>query len=193
MARAFTLVELMVAIAVLIVIAALALPSMESLSEASRFRSACDQLSSAASVCRAEAKRTGKPVAVVATMNQDGRQAIVSVPLGDAATLGENSEIEVDSRVLMVMPPGIAIRAKESVAADRSDRSISVAVDEQDAGTTQSLIIFWADGGGEGQHLDRGGEHHHRAGCRGGDGRGGGRGCRSALPGRAGDGRAASV
>jgi prepilin-type N-terminal cleavage/methylation domain-containing protein len=147
MARAFTLVELMVAIAVLIVIAALALPSMESLSEASRFRSACDQLSSAASVCRAEAKRTGKPVAVVATMNQDGRQAIVSVPLGDAATLGENSEIEVDSRVLMVMPPGIAIRAKESVAADRSDRPISVAVDEQDAGTTQSLIIFWADGG----------------------------------------------
>jgi prepilin-type N-terminal cleavage/methylation domain-containing protein len=149
MRRAFTLVELMVAIAVLIVIAALVLPSMDSISESSKFRSACDQLSSAASVCRAEAKRTGKPVAVVATMNEDGRQTIVSVPLGDVALLEEDATIEVDSRVLMVMPAGVSIRAREKGASAAADAAapISVGVDKQDAETTQSLIIYWADGG----------------------------------------------
>lgn len=147
MARAFTLIELMVSIAVLIVIAALVLPSIDSLSESSRFRSACDQLSTVASVCRAEAKRTGKPVAVVATMNEDGRQTIVSVPLGDVAQLEEDTTIEVDSRVLMVMPAGVSIRAKDSRAAERSSDPVTVAVDEQDQETTQSLIIYWADGG----------------------------------------------
>jgi type IV fimbrial biogenesis protein FimT len=152
MRRAFTLVELMVAIAVLIVIAALVLPSMDTISESSKFRSACDQLSSAASVCRAEAKRTGKPVAVVATMNEDGRQTIVSVPLGDVAQLDEDSTVEVDSRVLMVMPAGVSVRAREKgastkLAAGQAEDPISVEVEEQDAETTQSLIIYWADGG----------------------------------------------
>ncbi len=149
MRRAFTLVELMVAIAVLIVIAALVLPSMDSISESSKFRSACDQLSSAASVCRAEAKRTGKPVAVAATINEEGRQTIVSVPLGDVALLEEDATIEVDSRVLMVMPAGVSIRAKDKAVAARAEAEapITVGVDAQDAETTQSLIIYWADGG----------------------------------------------
>jgi Tfp pilus assembly protein FimT len=154
MARAFTLVELMVAIAVLIVIAALVLPSLDSLSESSRFKNACDQLSSAASVCRAEAKRTGKPVAVVATMNEDGSQSIMSVPLGEVAHLAELEEdtsVEVDSRVLMVMPKGVSIKADSQQAksgreeGEREEAALNI--EAADAETTQSLIIYWADGG----------------------------------------------
>jgi len=147
-ARGFTFIELMVAIVVLIVIAALVLPSLESASDASRFKSACDQLSSAASICRAEAKRTGKPVAVVATRGEDGRQTIVSVPLGEAEALQEHGgTVEVDSRVLMVMPHGVSVETlAEGDGASQSDDDMTVTVSTNDEGATQSLIIYWANG-----------------------------------------------
>ncbi|HYE60482.1 MAG TPA: prepilin-type N-terminal cleavage/methylation domain-containing protein [Phycisphaerales bacterium] len=146
MKRGFTLIELMICIAVLVVIAALVMPSMDSMNDSTRFRTACDQLSSVASVCRAEARRTGKPVAVVATTNQDGTQSIVSVPLGDAAEAPAGTTLEVDSRVLMVMPKGISIHADvdgADVIEPAPDQEVSIdPVDE----ATQSLIIYWANG-----------------------------------------------
>jgi prepilin-type N-terminal cleavage/methylation domain-containing protein len=145
--RAFTLIELMVAIAILVLIAALLVPSTGGVSEGARFQSACDQLSSVASVCRAEARRTGKPVAVVATRDEKGRQSIVSVPLGDAAELSEDATIEVDSRVMMVMPAGYHIEAKSAPAEAAEQDQMEVSVAPEDAEQTQSLIIFWANGG----------------------------------------------
>jgi prepilin-type N-terminal cleavage/methylation domain-containing protein len=148
MKRGFTLIELMIAIAVLVVIAALIMPSTDTMSDATRFRAACDQLSSVASVCRAVAQRTGKPVVVVATMNEDGSQSIVSVPLGDAVEIEGASTIEVESRVLMKLPKGIKVHAETASDPGQIDITtgeMEVAVDPVDD-ATQSLIIYWANG-----------------------------------------------
>jgi prepilin-type N-terminal cleavage/methylation domain-containing protein len=148
MKRGFTLIELMVCIAVLVVIAALVMPSADSMSDATRFRAACDQLSSVASVCRAEAQRTGKPIAVVATRNLDGSQSIVGIPLGDAVDIEGESTIEVESKVLMHMPKGISIHAEHATDAGSMDITtevMEVNVDPVDD-ATQSLIIYWANG-----------------------------------------------
>jgi|GEM_PF-3287806 len=148
MRRGFTLIELMICIAVLVVIAALVLPSADTMSDTTRFRAACDQLSSVASVCRAEAQRTGKPIAVVATMNKDGSQSIVGIPLGDAVEIEGASTIEVESRVLMHMPKGISIHAEHASAPGAMDITTEVMevnvepVDE----ATQSLFIYWGNG-----------------------------------------------
>lgn len=146
MKRGFTLIELMIGISILVVIAALVMPSMDTMNDSTRFRTACDQLSSVASVCRAEARRTGKPVAVVATTNQDGTQSIVSVPLGEAEEAEHGTLLEVDSRVLMVMPKGVSIHTEEPDAflADVPAKD-QVTIDPVDA-ATQSLIIYWANG-----------------------------------------------
>lgn len=62
--RGFTLVELMVAVAVAIVLAVLALPSFAGLIERSRLRSAADSIQAALAQARAEAVKNDRPVAV---------------------------------------------------------------------------------------------------------------------------------
>ncbi len=152
----FTLIELLIAVCLVILIGALVLPSLTSMSDSTRFRSACDQLSSAASVCRAEAKRTGKPVAVGIKQVADGRQALVSLTMREGAmTVGEGEDAarRVDQgKVLMYMPSGFSV----DTASQRDSMTTEAIADTAIASTTlpveivqtsKSLIIFWAGGG----------------------------------------------
>lgn len=155
----FTLIELLIALAVLILIAALVLPSLGSVSDSTKFRSACDQLSSAVSVCRAEARRTGKAVAVGVRKVEDGRQALVSVGV-EAESAERGSSGGPRGNVLMYMPSGFSVGTAEVPAEnaeatekvmDNAVASTTLPVDGEASGSaetpTRNLIIFWAGGG----------------------------------------------
>lgn len=65
--QGFTLIELMVTIAVVAIVAAIAVPSMEWMVNASRLNGQAEELSSALQLARSEALRTAAPVTICGT------------------------------------------------------------------------------------------------------------------------------
>jgi type II secretory pathway pseudopilin PulG len=157
LSKAFSLAEVLVALAVLIVLGALVLPTLHGLSDTAEFRETCDQLSSAVSVCRSEAQRRGTPMELVTRKESDGRVALVGRP----ARLDESSKNPREEnegrggQVLLVLPQGYSIDhesgpaepSSESAAADAKASEPSVAaalLDEEIA--ARPLVVFWASG-----------------------------------------------
>jgi len=149
--RAFSLVEVLVALAVLILLGALVLPTLHGLSDTAEFRETCDQLSSAVSVCRSEAQRRGTPMELVARKESDGRVSLVGRP----ARLDESSKEKPHSgQVLLVLPQGYSIN-HESAAPEQPDLSVGTSENDAPAGIAAStqedavpkpLVVFWASG-----------------------------------------------
>lgn len=71
-AEGFTLIELMVTIAVAAVVLSIVVPSFGSMIDRSRLRNAAEQLRSDLAVARSEALRRGRPVVVSFTRSGDG-------------------------------------------------------------------------------------------------------------------------
>ncbi|MCW5777532.1 MAG: hypothetical protein KIS87_13935 [Phycisphaeraceae bacterium] len=79
---AFTLFEVLVAIALLIAAASLAAPALARRMGAALFDESSRQLEGAIALCRAEAQREGRPVALVAQPARDGLR-LLARPIGD--------------------------------------------------------------------------------------------------------------
>ena len=79
---AFTLFEVLVAIALLIAVASLAAPALARRMGAALFDESSRQLEGALALCRAEALREGRPVALVAQPARDGLR-LLARPIGD--------------------------------------------------------------------------------------------------------------
>lgn len=71
-ARGFTVLELLLALAVLVVVAALAWPITLGAGRAEAFDASCRAISSAGLLARSESQRLGQPVALVAVEARDG-------------------------------------------------------------------------------------------------------------------------
>jgi Tfp pilus assembly protein FimT len=155
--RAFSLLEMLVVLGLLILLAALVVPTLAGFSESAEFRETCDQLSSAVSVCRSEAQRRGTPMELVARKESDGRVSIVGRP----ARLDDNTKESGGStgQVLLVLPQGYSIdhdsgtsveSSGSPTASDNSDsqpgETRTAAAASEDDGP-KPLIVFWANGG----------------------------------------------
>src|SRR4051812_23589846 len=101
----FTLLEVLVALALLILVVALVLPTVAGFSESVVFKNTCDQVSSAVSVCRSEAQRRGTNMELVTSRGTDGRMSLVGRPAATEATTAEN-EVKPPGQILMTLPPG---------------------------------------------------------------------------------------
>lgn len=91
---AFTLFEVLVAIALLIAAASLAAPALARRMGAALFDESSRQLEGALALCRAEALREGRPVALIAQPARDGLR-LLARPIGDddpVEGLGDASE-----------------------------------------------------------------------------------------------------
>lgn len=86
-ARGFTLIELMVTVAVLAVLVALAVPSFSDFLEKARVRGAADELASQFSLARAEAMRTDRNV-TLAIKGEDGTWCSGARQFAAGGTLG---------------------------------------------------------------------------------------------------------
>ncbi|HRQ72320.1 MAG TPA: hypothetical protein PLU35_04745 [Phycisphaerales bacterium] len=84
---AFTLFEVLVAIALLIAAASLAAPALARRMGAALFDESSRQLEGALALCRAEALREGRPVALVAQPARDGLR-LLARPLGEDDPVG---------------------------------------------------------------------------------------------------------
>lgn len=158
--RAFSLIEVMIALAVLVLLGALVLPSLHGMSDSVELKETCDQLSSAVSVCRSEAQRRGTPMELVAKKGTDGRVTL----LGRPATIEDTSREQQTrtGQVLMVLPQGYSIDHDSGAAAASSGASesapaaedsdvpdeapVPAAPADQDP-SGKSLVVFWASGG----------------------------------------------
>jgi type II secretory pathway pseudopilin PulG len=157
-AAGLSLIEMMVALAVLILLAGLVVPTVSGMSESVEFRETCDQLSSAVSVCRSEAQRRGTPMELVVRKESDGRVSLVGRP----ARLGEQSREQQASggQVLMVLPGGYSIDEDSGQAGPPdpevgpsentnpgSDKVAAPTADASEAPSETQLVVFWASGG----------------------------------------------
>ncbi len=161
--QGFSLIEVMIALAVVIVLAALVFPMFSGFSESVEFKETCDQLSSAVSVCRSEAQRRGTPMELVTRKESDGRVSIVGQPAKfDKSKESGNKAGSKGGQVLMVLPQGYSID-HESGMAGSTDAPASTSSDEtgddaapaiaptpdtdEDDSTPKPLVVFWASGG----------------------------------------------
>jgi len=128
---AFTLVETLLVIALIVAVSAIALPIMASFAESSSFRSTCEQVSASGMYARAEAERSGRAVELCLE-KRGGEWVLVAMPIGVAT--GEGSTLDGDQLisdddaslseptpragedVLMQLPRGWTVASRERVA-----------------------------------------------------------------------------
>ena len=128
---AFTLVETLLVIALIVAVSAIALPIMASFAESSSFRSTCEQVSASGMYARAEAERSGRAVELCLE-KRGGEWVLVAMPIGVAT--GEGSTLDGDQLisdddaslseptpragedVLMQLPRGWSVASRERVA-----------------------------------------------------------------------------
>ncbi|MBX3363711.1 MAG: prepilin-type N-terminal cleavage/methylation domain-containing protein [Phycisphaeraceae bacterium] len=77
--RGFTILELLIVLGLLGAIAAIVLPAVGGRTAAYSFDEAVRQVRSAVGACRADARRTGKPVELLAAWQEDGRVMLVGL------------------------------------------------------------------------------------------------------------------
>lgn len=128
---AFTLVETLLVIALIVAVSAIALPIMASFAESSSFRSTCEQVSASGMYARAEAERSGRAVELCFE-NRRGEWVLVAMPISVAtesgSALGADQPISEDDAalseptpragedVLMQLPRGWTVASRERVA-----------------------------------------------------------------------------
>lgn len=116
-ALGFTLIELMVAVAVLAVIVSLASPSFRALMEAQRMRSAAFDLMADITLARSEALKRGE-ISTPVTLTRDASNATGRWESGWSVTVGT----EVLSRKSSA-GAGVVIRGPATVTFDRNGRA----------------------------------------------------------------------
>jgi type IV fimbrial biogenesis protein FimT len=102
--RGFTLIELMVTIAVIALIAAVASPAMITLMNSNRLSSTAGELTSAAQLARAEAIRRSAPVVLCGS--DDGATCTAGADWQGWAVVGQNNRDAVEETVRGGLFPG---------------------------------------------------------------------------------------
>ena len=108
MCRGFTLLELMVTVAVAAILATVAVPGFRDLIQNNRVTTQTNELVSALNFARTEAVKRGRNVAVVVTQTNPGWEARVAVePTDETLRVVERqgSQVTVDADVTIVFGP----------------------------------------------------------------------------------------
>lgn len=108
MGRGFTLLELMVAIAVLAILATVGVPSFRELIQNNRVTTQTNELVSALNFARTEAVKRGRNVEVVVTQANPGWRARVALDATDETLRvvdRQGSQVSVDADVTIVFGP----------------------------------------------------------------------------------------
>ena len=158
----------MIAVAVLVVLAALIVPTLHGASEAVEFKETCEQFSSAVSVCRSEAKRRGTPMELVTRKGSDGRVSLVGRPASLESPETEKKDGAKGGQVLLILPLGYSLDRESGVAEPGAEGSDDPTPDDtkveepKDKGGApmtvkkllgeedefdKPLVVFWASGG----------------------------------------------
>ena len=115
-ARAFTLWELVVAIGLLLIIAALAVPLSLAWFGQAQFDEAGRQVEAALSMARSDAQREGKPVQIMLRPDESGGWSVVKVPVlgapdfeGDATAQSRTSSDRRADETLVSLPRNVQV------------------------------------------------------------------------------------
>jgi type IV fimbrial biogenesis protein FimT len=113
--RGFTLVELMVTLAVLAILITVGIPAFGDLVRNNRVTSQTNELVTALNIARSEAVKRGRNVQVVVAMEANGWSAVVSVvgAAGDPLRVigREGSTVTVNSATVVFRPTGVPLAA----------------------------------------------------------------------------------
>jgi hypothetical protein len=141
--RAFTILEILVGIALMVVVAALALPAVDRLLEARRFDAASDGLVSRLVLARSSAQTLGDPVEVMC--DKTGTQICVK-PL--AAENSDDDETSDEGAALDIfhLPKGVRLEAVTEELASAEVSESAEADDEMDEPAWRRLAVYASDG-----------------------------------------------
>jgi len=164
-ARAFTLVEVLISLALLLLIGALITPSLVGLSDRVTIDAACDELSAATSIAAAHATQRAEPLELVAVSKPEGTAIYVRALGGqfrdESGALSQAPAVRGDSRPWEVrvttLRPSIVVSDQDPRPANAETRSgpvrdplpaRDVSMDTSEEGTAPAvrLALFLPDG-----------------------------------------------
>ena len=125
--RGFTLLELMVTLAVLVILITVGIPAFADLVQNNRITAQTNELVSALNVARAEAVKRGRNVQVVVATQANGWSAAVSIVGGPAEPVRvierADSVVTVTAGAVVFRPTGVPVAATEFGMQPASDCS----------------------------------------------------------------------
>lgn len=132
-ARGLTLLEVVVAVAIVAILSALALPAISGRLGDARLKSAAHQLEAGVISIRAQAQREGNAVALFAAPGRRGMQLVAERVEAAGGMAGEGigggeRESGVSRRVLASLPPGVRINAGDSATAEDGEADDQMAL-----------------------------------------------------------------
>jgi len=151
----FTIVEILVVLALLVVLAAVAAPSLSAMSDGASFDEAVEMTRSSGAVARAEAATRGEPVELVAMSSPEGGQRLVVrrfavAPPGPAAAADASTPSSPVLLEIGEFARAIRVRAgSPSPEGAESDPELEGAGSALEAGTSSIEVVlgvYWPSG-----------------------------------------------
>lgn len=163
-ARAFTLVEVLISLALLLLIGALITPSLVGLSDRVTIDAACDELSAATSIAAAHATQRAEPLELVAVSKPEGTAIYVRALGGqsrqdEAGPVSEDPAVRGDSRPwelrVTTLRPSIVVSDQDPRPANAEQGAVpvrgtlpprDVPLDPSEEASAVRLALFLPDG-----------------------------------------------
>lgn len=151
--RAFTIAELLIALALILALGALVLPNLSGYSADSAFTDACERLKAAGAFARARAIERGEAVELIARTGSDGVTRILARSLGSTGAIESDGSIQPAPALLLAeLPTSIRFGADPSSIPESSPPPDPDPKDQAD-NPVVLLVLFMPDG----TAADRGG------------------------------------
>ena len=143
--RALTLIEVLAAIAVIVVLSAVAMPLLSGRVAAARFDTAARRVETAVVMARAEAQRRGETMRLVAR-DSAGGQRLVLAPFGDTGSEESPGEGSVHTETILAEELGSGVRLAQGSATGAEANTVLTAGLPQARAPEFLIATFLPDG-----------------------------------------------